>query len=214
MVLQADHVSKRFGRTEVLADVSLKVAAGEGVALVGESGCGKSTLIHILAGLEAADAGTVALDGQSLDTATERQRAAIRRRDIGIVFQHFNLIPSLSAGDNLRFQAQLAGRFDVNWAEHLERALGLTDHLAKYPEELSGGQQQRVAIGRALAGRPKLILADEPTGNLDEKSADSTISLMLELVDETDAALVVATHSSRVAGRLARLATLSKGHLT
>jgi len=215
MLLEATDLAKSFvPSTQVLRGVSLTLAAGESLALRGESGSGKSTLLHILAGLEPPDAGQVRLDGTDLAGLPERARAAIRRARIGIVFQQFNLIPALTAGANLTFQAQLAGRGDPGWTAHLAKALGLDGHLDKYPEELSGGQQQRVAIGRALAGRPDLVLADEPTGNLDEASGDATLALMLALVADSGAGLVMVTHSAARAAQLARQAHLKGGVLT
>ena len=129
------------------------------------------------------------------------------------MFQQFNLIPSLDAGANLAFQARLAGRFDADWCAELAGRLGLGDLLGRYPEQLSGGQQQRVAIGRALAPRPPVLLADEPTGNLDEATADAVLDMILELVEETGAGLLMVIHSSRLAARLSRRLVLSKGRV-
>jgi putative ABC transport system ATP-binding protein len=208
-------VSKSYasveGRVPVLAGVSLVLAAGESLALTGESGSGKSTLLHLIAGLDTPDAGSVEICGARLDMLDDAGRAALRRGRIGLVFQQFNLIPSLTAGANLAFQARLAGRHDPAWCAHLAGTMGLAALLHRYPEELSGGQQQRVAIGRALAGRPELILADEPTGNLDEATGDAVLELMLGLVAETGAALLMVTHSDRLAGRLDRRLHLAAG---
>ena len=161
----------------VLRGVNLAVAAGESVALTGESGSGKSTLLHLIAGLDAADGGDIRLDGTSLSDLSDAGRAELRRDRLGLVFQQFNLIPSLSVEDNLKFQSRIANRHDAKWHDELVERLGLGDLTKRYPEQLSGGQQQRVAIGRALAIKPLLLLADEPTGNLDEDTADGVLAL-------------------------------------
>jgi putative ABC transport system ATP-binding protein len=215
MLLAVRDVAKSFpsadGRQTVLDGISFDVAAGETLALTGESGSGKSTLLHLCAGLDAPDGGTIAVDGTDLTAASDRDRAAIRRGTVALIFQQFNLIPSLDVAANLTFHARLAGRSAE--AGPLAERLGLTPHLAKWPEQLSGGQQQRVAIGRALAARPRLVLADEPTGNLDEATGDAAIALMLEMCAETDAALVMVTHSDRLAGRMGRRLHLRAGRL-
>ena len=215
MLLEVAHVEKSFateeGRLEVLRGVDLQLESGERVALTGESGCGKSTLLYLIGALESFDAGEIVVDGSKLSALNDRQRAHIRRKTIGIVFQQFNLIPSMNVGHNLRFHARLAEREDEAWTAHLTHRLGLERFLTTYPEQLSGGQQQRVAIGRTLAARPRLILADEPTGNLDEKTSDEVVTLMLELVEETDAGLLMVTHSSRLAARMDRQLHLTAG---
>ncbi len=217
MLLEVRDITKGYDsggeHVQVFAGVSLSVNAGEAVALTGESGSGKSTLLHLCAGLERPDAGQVALDGQTLGDMGDGARARLRRARIGLVFQQFNLIPSLPVAANLRFQAQLAGRENVTWTDTLAARLGLVPLLGRYPEQLSGGQQQRVAIGRALAGRPGLILADEPTGNLDEATGDAVMDLLLGLVGETGAGLLMVTHSARLAARLDRRLHLSGGGL-
>ena len=201
------------GPLAVLRGVDLALAAGTTLALTGESGSGKSTLMHLIAGLDTPDAGTIALEGRDLGAMTERARAECRRTRLGIVFQQFNLVPSLSVGDNLGFQARLAGRFDADWTAELAERLGLASALDRYPEQLSGGQQQRLALGRALAARPRLLLADEPTGNLDEETADTVMALTLELVAETGCAFLMVTHSTRLAARLDRVVDLKGGRL-
>ena len=213
MLLNVTDLKKRFGTLVVLDGVSFAVATGESVALTGESGSGKSTFLHIVAGLEDADGGTVALDGKRVDGMSDPDRAALRRGTVGLVFQQFNLIPSLNVAANVAFQARLSGRQDAVWNTTLIDRLGLADHAQKFPEQLSGGQQQRVAVARTLAARPKLILADEPTGNLDEDTGDEVIALMLELAAETGAGLLMVTHSDRLAARLDRRAHLSHGRL-
>ncbi len=199
------------GSAPVLRGLSLELAAGETMALTGESGSGKSTALNLAAGLDAVDAGRIEVEGRDLAGLGEAGRAALRLRRIGLVFQAFNLIPSLNVSANLGFQARLAGRAaDVG---PLAERLGLSAHLTKYPEQLSGGQQQRVAIGRALAARPALILADEPTGNLDEATGAAVMAEMLALVRETGAGLLVVTHSERLAAAMDRRVHLSAGRI-
>ena len=198
----------------VLRGVDLDIAAGERVALSGESGSGKSTLLHLIAGLDAADGGEISLNGANIAGLSDAGRAALRRDRIGLVFQQFNLIPSLSVEDNLAFQSRIAGKHDAKWHAELVERLGLGTMLKRYPEQLSGGQQQRVAIGRALATRPALLLADEPTGNLDEDTADGVLALARDLVARTGCGFLMVTHSVRLAATLDRKVTLHSGRLT
>jgi putative ABC transport system ATP-binding protein len=197
----------------VLRGVNLDVAAGERVALTGESGSGKSTLLHLIAGLDKADGGEIDLAGEQVSDLSDPGRAALRRDRLGLVFQQFNLIPSLSVRDNLVFQSRIAGRHDANWQAELVERLGLGDLLGRYPEQLSGGQQQRVAIGRALAVKPLLLLADEPTGNLDEATADDVLALTRDLVARTGCGFLMVTHSTRLAATLDRRIHLSAGRI-
>ncbi|PPD43493.1 MAG: ABC transporter ATP-binding protein [Methylocystis sp.] len=201
------------GPLPVLHGVDLSLAAGATLALMGESGSGKSTLLHLVGALDHADGGNIFLDGVDIARLSENDRAALRRQTIGVVFQQFNLIASLTVAENLAFQARLAGRLDPAWQARLTHRLGLEALVARYPEQLSGGQQQRVAVGRALAVRPKLLLADEPTGNLDEAAGDAVMALTLELVAETGCAFLMVTHSARLAARLQRRETLEAGAL-
>lgn len=218
MVLEFEAVEKSFrdndGLVPVLRGVSFELEAGQTLALTGESGSGKSTILHIAAGLEAADAGAVRIGGTDITTLDDGARAALRRRDIALVFQQFNLIPSLDVASNISFQAALSGAVDEAHVNSLVQALGLSEQLKKYPEALSGGQQQRVAIARALAAKPKLMLADEPTGNLDEGTAEDVLEQMLKLVAQTGAALMVVTHSPAIAARMDRQLVLKSGLLT
>nr|WP_316013604.1 ABC transporter ATP-binding protein [Roseobacter sp. HKCCA0434] len=211
--LHKSYASANGSRIAVLRGIDLDVARGEGVALTGESGSGKSTLLHLIAALDDFDDGEITVDGIPLSGLTEQQRAALRRDEIGIVFQQFNLVPSLSVGDNLAFQARLAGRLDRNWLDRLTARLGLSELTDRFPEQLSGGQQQRVAVGRALASRPKLVLADEPTGNLDERTGLDVLDLLRDLVEETGAALLMVTHSSQLAAGLERRVHLKNGQI-
>ncbi|WP_308375621.1 ABC transporter ATP-binding protein [Microbulbifer sp. RZ01] len=201
------------GPLPVLQGVDLRLAAGESLALMGESGSGKSTLLHLAAGLDTPDDGEVRLDDQPLSALDEPARARLRRERLGLVFQQYHLVPSLTAADNLRLQARLAGREDAAWSRELLERLGLAGMAGRYPEQLSGGQQQRLAIGRALATRPTLLLADEPTGNLDENSADEVLALLLELVRDRGCALLMVTHSPRVAAPLDRCLRLRHGRI-
>ncbi|MEM9733195.1 MAG: ABC transporter ATP-binding protein [Pseudomonadota bacterium] len=217
MLVRAQQVHKSFATSDgplpVLRGVDLSVEAGERVALTGESGSGKSTLLYLIAGLDGVDSGTIEIDGKDIAALDDAGRAELRRTRVGIIFQQFNLIPSLTVKDNLRFHARLAGREDAAWTDQLTQRLGLTDFIKRYPEQLSGGQQQRVAIGRTLAAKPALVLADEPTGNLDEETGDAVIALMLDLVKENDAGLLMVTHSNRLAATMERQVHLSAGKL-
>jgi putative ABC transport system ATP-binding protein len=214
-VLSVTNLTKSYRtaseQVAVLRGVNLDIAAGERVALTGESGSGKSTLLHLIAGLDRPDSGEIRLDGTSLSELSDSGRAALRRDRLGLVFQQFNLIPSLNVGDNLVFQSRIAGRHDAAWHAELVTRLGLGALLKRYPEQLSGGQQQRVAIGRALAVKPLLLLADEPTGNLDEATADDVLALTRDLVARTGCGFLMVTHSTRLAAALDRQIHLSAG---
>ncbi len=198
----------------MLRGVDLNVTAGESVALTGESGSGKSTLLHLIAGLDQADSGEIRLGETLLSELPDAGRAALRRDRLGLVFQQFNLIPSLNVADNLAFQSRIAGRNDASWLAELAGRLGLDALLSRYPEQLSGGQQQRVAIGRALAVKPLLLLADEPTGNLDEATADEVLGLARDLVARTGCGFLMVTHSMRLAATLDRQVHLHAGLIT
>lgn len=216
-MLELQQVHKTYttpqGPLKVLEDVSLHLAPGQSLALMGESGSGKSTLLHLAAGLDLPDQGSITLAGQNVSTLAESDRAKLRRENVGLVFQQFHLVPSLTVIDNLRLQARLANRDDTDWTAYLIARLGLEGLEKRYPEQLSGGQQQRLAIGRALAPRPPLLLADEPTGNLDETTAGEVLELLLSLVRETQCALLVVTHSLQVAAPLGRCLRLRHGQL-
>ena len=214
-VLSVRNLSKTYRtageQVSVLRGVNLDLAAGERVALTGESGSGKSTLLHLIAGLDAADGGEIRIGDAIVTKLQDAGRAALRRMRIGLVFQQFNLVPSLNVEDNLAFQSRIAGRHDAAWQAELVERLGLGALLKRYPEQLSGGQQQRVAIGRALAARPLLLLADEPTGNLDEMTADDVLALTRDLVARSGCGFLMVTHSARLAATLDRQVTLHAG---
>jgi putative ABC transport system ATP-binding protein len=216
-MLQVQGVFKSYataqGPLAVLRGVDLQLDRGQSLALMGESGSGKSTLLHLVAGLDQVDQGTIEIAGHRLEQMNEAQLANWRRTEIGLVFQQFNLIGSLKVEDNLAFQARLAGRFEPQWQAELTERLGLGALLKRYPEQLSGGQQQRVAIGRALASRPGLLLADEPTGNLDENTSDEVLKLLLDLLADSPTCLLMVTHSPRIAARLDRQVVLHLGRL-
>ena len=214
-LLHVNNVTMSFetgeGTLSVLSGVSLELSSGKSLALTGERGSGKSTLLYLVGGLDVPDEGRIEILGQDIANLDDPQRAALRRGTVGVVFQQFNLIPSLNVAANLSFHARLSGSEDKLWTEHLVHYLGLGSLLDRFPEQLSGGQQQRVAIGRTLAARPALVLADEPTGNLDEATADVVMNLLLELVQESGAGLLMVTHSLRLAKRLDHQVHLQAG---
>jgi len=187
---------------------------GEAMAIVGASGSGKSTLLALLAGLDTPTAGTVLLDGADLFALDEDARAELRGRSVGFVFQSFQLLPSLTALENVMLPLELAGRTDADAAasEILSR-VGLAERLHHYPKHLSGGEQQRVALARAFVVRPKLLLADEPTGSLDAESGEAIIALLFQLNRESGTTLVLVTHDEHLAGRCTRMVRLTAGRI-
>lgn len=211
------HVKKSFstqdGPIHVLEDVTFSLNPGELLAITGESGSGKSTLLHIVGALENFDSGEIRYGDCELSNLSENQRAQFRRSMVGIIFQQYNLVPSLDVLANIRLHARLAEREDRDWTRYLLDRLGLGSLAGRYPEQLSGGQQQRVAIGRTLAAKPGLILADEPTGNLDERSSATVFELMSDLAEESGASLIVVTHSNELAGRIGRNLHLHGGRV-
>ena len=217
MVLAFDQVTKTYfdseGEVSVLRGINFELKPGKTLALTGESGSGKSTVLHIAGGLEDPTDGNVRVSGQDLTSMDDAGRAAMRRNEVSLVFQQFNLIPSLTVAANISFQAALSGQTDESYIAGLVEALGLKSHLRKYPESLSGGQQQRVAIARAMAMKPKLLLADEPTGNLDEATANEVLKQMLNLVTEMGSALMIVTHSPKIASLMDREIRLHGGVL-
>jgi putative ABC transport system ATP-binding protein len=200
--------------TVALQNVNLDVAEGEFVAVMGPSGCGKSTLLHVIGLLDAPSKGQVALDGQPVQALSDRQRARIRNREIGFVFQTFHLIPDLPVIDNVEIPL-LYRRTRTDERRRLAQAaldrVGLSSRVRHYPAQLSGGQQQRVAVARAIVGRPRLLLADEPTGNLDSQMGDEIMGLLLELNRQERTTVVMVTHDPRLAERTHRTVRLFDG---
>lgn len=204
-MLRIEHLAKSFGDTPVFRDLSLDLARGEFVALLGESGVGKSTLLNCIAGLETADAGRVVIGGQDLATLDDDGRAHLRRQTLGFVFQAFHVLPHLSVADNVGLPLRLLGRHDASRVDALLDAVGLGGLAARAPAQLSGGQLQRVAIARAVVHRPALILADEPTGNLDPTTAARVLDLLQAQVREHGCACLLVTHAEAAAARADRV---------
>lgn len=216
MKIEIHGLTRTFGTTRVLDAVELSIVAGECVALVGRSGAGKSTLLHLLAGIDAPDAGAVRYDDVNLTALDEDRRTAFRRQHLGLVFQSYNLVPSLSALDNLRLPLELNGmgaRAARHEATAMLQQLDLADLAGRYADQLSGGQQQRVAVARALVHRPTVILADEPTGSLDAENAAAVMRLLIGACRERGASLVIATHAQEVMGQADRLLRIEAGRL-
>jgi putative ABC transport system ATP-binding protein len=214
VVVSVRDLAKRYGDATVFANVSLDVAAGEFVAIVGESGVGKSTLLNCMAGLDAWDEGSVVLDGQDLGTLDGDQRALLRRKHIGFVFQAFHVLPHLDVAQNVALPLMLLGAPDDARVEAILSAVGLQELGHRLPQELSGGQLQRVAIARALVHRPALLLADEPTGNLDPKTAARVMDVLISQTREQGASLVLVTHSEAAATRADRVLLLTSDGVT
>ncbi len=210
MILEAIGLSKRYGLTPVFDGVNLALGAGELVALIGESGSGKSTLLNCLAGLDELDAGRVLLNGADLGTMNEAQRALQRREHLGFVFQAFHVLPHLNVADNIGLPLLLLKRPDPARVREMLDAVGLEGLGERMPRQLSGGQLQRVAIARALVHRPLLVLADEPTGNLDPRHAQAVLDLLLAQTREQGSACLLVTHSERAAARADRCLHLTE----
>lgn len=218
-MLKVDRVSKTYtvaGRTlNVLEDISFSVDAGETVAIVGVSGSGKTTLLGLSAGLDRSTAGTVELNGIALGGLDEDERAVLRNRYVGFIFQNFQLLPTLTAIENVMVPMELRGEKGVRSAATalLER-VGLGDRLHHYPSQLSGGEQQRVSLARAFANRPRILFADEPTGNLDAETSEMVVQLLFELNREAGTTLVLVTHNMELAAGTGRIIRLAKGRIT
>ncbi len=201
-------------RVHILKDVSLRVASGEAVGLIGPSGSGKSTLLMVMAGLERPDTGEVVVNGSSFNALDEDALARFRGRQVGIVFQSFHLIPTMTALENVAVPLELAGRDDANARAAQElSSLGLGERLHHYPSQLSGGEQQRVALARALAPDPAILVADEPTGNLDEATGQQIVDLLFAKHIERAMTLVLVTHDLALAQRCDRVVRLRSGHI-
>ncbi|MBG6244222.1 ABC transporter ATP-binding protein [Candidatus Symbiopectobacterium sp. 'North America'] len=219
-ILEVHHLSKHVGQGEhrlsILTGVELVVKPAQSIALIGESGSGKSTLLGILAGLDDGSEGDVKLLGESLGALDEDGRAALRARDVGFVFQVFMLVPTLNALENVQLPALLRGESDAQsraQAEQLLRQLGLSERLHHLPAQLSGGEQQSVAIARAFSGRPRVLFADEPTGNLDRKTGELIVDLLFSLNRDYATTLILVTHDEQLAARCERRLRLLDGKL-
>ena len=210
------HYAEGDVRRTIFADLTLDIGRGMFVALLGQSGSGKSTLLNLLSGIDLPDAGLIRIDSQIITALSEVERTRFRRRHIGFVFQFFNLIPTLTVEENLLLPLELNG---LTAAEQRDRALELLDNVGlgnrrhSFPERLSGGEQQRLAIIRALAHRPLLLLADEPTGNLDAATSERILELLLNLHRQAGTTIVMVTHSREVAARADRVLVLEAGHI-
>ncbi len=208
MSLQITHLAKHYGGTPVFSQVSLHVAPGEFVAIVGESGVGKSTLLNCMAGLDTWDEGSVVLQGHALEQMTDDQRALLRRQHVGFVFQAFHVLPHLDVAQNVGLPLLLLGQPDDERVAAMLAAVGLDGLGSRLPQQLSGGQLQRVAIARALVHRPSLLLADEPTGNLDPSTAAKVMDALIAQTREQGTSLVLVTHSEAAAARADRVLKL------
>jgi putative ABC transport system ATP-binding protein len=197
-----------------LAGVTVDFLAGQFTAVMGPSGSGKSTLMHVAAGLDTVTSGTILVGDTDLTTLKDKGLTQLRRDRVGFVFQQFNLIPTLTAAENITLPMRLAGRTpDTEWLDRVIDVVGLRDRLRHRPSELSGGQQQRVAVARALAGRPEVVFADEPTGNLDSRSGAEVLSFLRRSVDETDQTIVMVTHDPVAAAHADRVVFLADGRI-
>ena len=215
-VLEGRAIVRRFGAMTVLQGISLDVDAGERVALLGPSGCGKITLLNLLGGLDRADEGVVNLGGENLGSATPKRLAQIRREKLGTIFQFFHLIPTLNSRENVELPLQL-----LNWGaasirarvDELIHAVGLESRAEAWPSELSGGEMQRIAVARALAAKPLVLLADEPTGNLDKATGEAVLALLKDLTEKERTALVMVTHAESAVGICHRVLRMVDGRI-
>jgi len=217
-VLQTENLTKQYGQKETavlaLENANISVERGEFVAIVGTSGSGKSTLLHMLGGLDRPTSGKVLIDGKDIFTMKDEELTIFRRRKIGFVFQAYNLVPTLSVYENIVFPIQLDGNdIDEAFVEEVIRLLGLADLKDRLPGNLSGGQQQRVAIARALSTKPAIILADEPTGNLDSKTSADVLSLLKVTGQKFHQTIVMITHNEAIAQMADRIIRIEDGHI-
>ena len=217
-VVEARELTKVFGEgaaaVRALRGVDVDFARGSFTAIMGPSGSGKSTLMHILAGLDTPTSGWVAIDGARLDDLNDRELTMLRRRDVGFIFQTYNLLPTLDAEQNILLPIRIAGaRADRAWLESLVTTVGIEDRLSHRPSELSGGQQQRVAVARALVTRPAVVFADEPTGNLDSKASQDVLDLLRRAVDELGQTIVMVTHDAHAAAIADSVLFLADGRI-
>ncbi len=208
------HLGRGAARVHVLKDIDLQIARGEAVGLIGPSGSGKSTLLMVLAGLESPDTGSVLIEGENLTELDEDALARFRGARIGIVFQSFHLIPTMNALENVAMPLELQGASDAFGRANEElAAVGLADRAAHYPAQLSGGEQQRVALARAIVGNPAILVADEPTGNLDDATGTAIIDLLFDLKRARGTTLVLVTHDAALAARCDRVVRMRSGRI-
>lgn len=217
-ILQTTDLVKTYGEGDTcvhaLRGVNFTVDKGEFVAIVGTSGSGKSTLLHMLGGLDNPTSGTVTIDGKELGNMKDEERTIFRRRKIGFIFQSFNLVPVLSVYENIVLPVELdGGKVDASYVEEIIHTLGLDEKVNAYPNQLSGGQQQRVAIARALAAAPSIILADEPTGNLDSKTSQDVLGLLKVIGERFGQTIVMITHNEEIAQMADRIIRIEDGQI-
>ncbi len=217
-VLKTEHLEKVYGSGELsvhaLRDVNLEIEDGFFYAIIGKSGSGKSTLLHILGGLDKPTGGDIYLEGKKVSDLKERELALLRRRRIGFVFQSFNLLDEHTVLDNILLPVDLDGtKPDMEYVDQVINALGIREKLSYYPDELSGGQRQRVAIARALASKPAILLADEPTGNLDDKTSKEVMALLKKSAKEFGQTMILVTHDMEAAEQADRIITISDGQI-
>ncbi len=219
-VLSLQNINKTFHQgsitLDVLKNVSLDIHKGEIISLVGPSGCGKSTLLQIAGLLDNADSGTITINQHDVTDLRDKQRTLIRRHDIGYIYQFHHLLPEFSACENVIIPQIIAGKKKKEareFAEHLLEDVGLAERISHQPSQLSGGEKQRVAIARALANNPTILLADEPTGNLDPEASDNTFSLLLERVKKHDCAMLMVTHDQSLGKKADKIVTITQGSL-
>ncbi len=218
VIIKAKNLSKIYGEKETsvkaLDNIDVEFKENQFTAIMGPSGSGKSTLLHCLAGLDRATSGKILLKGQDLSTLNDKQLTKIRRDSFGFIFQAFNLIPTLTAEENITLPASIAGRKpDMEWVENVVKTVGIDDRLTHRPNELSGGQQQRVAAARAMATKPEVIFADEPSGNLDSKSSRELLTFMKSFVEELDQTIIMVTHDPFAASFAGRVIMLKDGEI-
>lgn len=219
MILQIKDLSKTYttldGEVTALEHVSLNVHEGEFIAIIGRSGSGKTTLLNMIGGLDNPDSGSILLDGVDIVKLSDKQTAILRRRKIGVIYQFYNLIPELNIRENITLPTELdGGEIQGEWLSEILSIVGLSGREQAYPNTLSGGQQQRVAIARALFAKPSLILADEPTGNLDRENGVEVLRLLKHMNEVLGATIIVVTHSDDVAREAGRVITIANGQIT
>ena len=220
MYIKLNKVSKSYQegdkQHQIFEGIDLDIPQGEFVALLGPSGSGKTTLLNLISGIDLPDQGEIIIDGEKISTFNDQQRTLFRRHQVGFVFQFFNLIPTLTVIENLQFPLELCGMMTADKIQELQQLLdrlGLSDKAYRYPEQLSGGEQQRIAIARAMIHHPKLLLADEPTGNLDDRTGTQVLSILLEMVAQHAMTLLVVTHSQAIADKADRVLYLKNGQI-